>query len=113
MTDMKTETDSLRAFAQEIITNIQSEPKVEYHAATPETLTPDIDQLIIQCGKLAADIEKLKHYAIASLEVSEPPKIADKRIKISVLEKLEPLYNDEISKVLGDIRRDLEQLEAE
>lgn len=47
---------------------------------------------------------------IAELAEIKTPRIENRHLKLAVLEKLEPMYNSEISGVIAAIRSDLEQM---
>lgn len=79
---------------------------------TSETDQTDAPSDII--AKFDDTFGAIRSFLIEYLTNTQPPvTIRNKTVKLSVLQRLESMYNEEISQVLGEIRLDLEQLEAE
>ena len=96
------EPEAVLKAADEIIGGIQDE----------ETDQTDATSDII--AKFDDTFGAIRSFLIEYLTEAQPPvKIRNKTVKLSVLQRLQPMCNEEISQVLGEIRLDLEQLEAE
>lgn len=93
----------------EIILDIQ-DGKLDVVIDDPGQVVAEVDII----AKLDETFGAIRTFLIESMTHSPPPvKIKDKTVKITVLERLVPMYNEEISQVLNDIKADLEQIESQ
>lgn len=96
-----------------IIQEIQDGTNGTQAAEQPAQVLPDLAPQ--KARNLLAEFDEhfniVRTALIDELAEIKTPRIENKQLKLAVLEKLEPMYNSEISGVIAEIRSDLEKME--